>query len=64
MIPDIKGEHFRVSSDEWNILSSKFNISGIPHYALVNKKGVVIDTDLKRMENSELKTKLLQIAKE
>jgi thiol-disulfide isomerase/thioredoxin len=30
MIPDIKGEHYRVSNDEWNYLCSKFNVSGIP----------------------------------
>lgn len=42
MIPDIKGEHYRVSNDEWNVLSSKFNITGIPHYVLVNKEGVVV----------------------
>jgi hypothetical protein len=41
MITDIKGEHFRVNADEWNTLCGKFNISGIPHYVLVDKKGVV-----------------------
>lgn len=41
MITEIKGEHYRVSSDEWNILTGKFNISGIPHYVLVDKNGVV-----------------------
>ncbi|MFI0429662.1 redoxin family protein [Mariniflexile sp. HMF6888] len=42
MIPDIKGEHYRVSSDEWNYLTQQFNISGIPHYLLVNKEGQVV----------------------
>ncbi|MFD1616268.1 TlpA family protein disulfide reductase [Gelatiniphilus marinus] len=42
MIPDIKGEHYRVSQDEWNYLASKFKITGIPHYTLVNKKGEVV----------------------
>jgi thiol-disulfide isomerase/thioredoxin len=45
MITDIKGEHFRVNSDEWNTLSAKFNISGIPHYVLVDKNGVVAKND-------------------
>ncbi len=48
MIPNIKGEHYRVSQDEWNYLASKFNISGIPHYAIVNKKGEVVDGDAPR----------------
>lgn len=42
MIPDIKGEHYRVETDEWNYLASKFNISGIPHYVLVDKQGKVV----------------------
>jgi hypothetical protein len=41
MITDIKGEHFKLTRDEWNVLSAKFGISGIPHYVLVDKNGVV-----------------------
>jgi thiol-disulfide isomerase/thioredoxin len=41
MIPDIKGEHYRVNGDEWNTLCGKFNVTGIPHYVLVDKEGVV-----------------------
>jgi thiol-disulfide isomerase/thioredoxin len=63
-IPGIKGEHFRVTQDEWNVLSGKFNISGIPHYVLVNKQGAVIDPKMKWMEGEELKNRLLQVAKE
>lgn len=63
-IPGIKGEHYRVTQDEWNVLSGKFNISGIPHYVLVNKQGVVIDPKMKWMEGEVLKNKLLQVAKE
>jgi thiol-disulfide isomerase/thioredoxin len=46
MIPDIKGEHYRLETDEWNFLSSKFNISGIPHYVLVDKDGTVVKDKL------------------
>lgn len=56
MIPDIKGEHYRVSQDEWNILAAKFNISGIPHYVLVGKNGEVINPDLRYGDNNELKS--------
>lgn len=45
MIPDIKGEHYRVNNDEWNYLKSKFKISGIPHYTLVNKDGTIAKND-------------------
>lgn len=64
MIPDIKGEHYRVSSDEWNYLSSKFNIIGIPHYMLVGKNGEIINPHLDHMGNTELKAELLKRVKE
>lgn len=54
-IPNIKGEHYRVSEDEWNYLSQKFNISGIPHYVLVNKKGEVVNPKLGHNSNESLK---------
>jgi len=63
MIADIKGEHFRLSSDEWNILSSKFKISGIPHYVLVDKDGQVVNANLPHMENGEIKKKLRELMK-
>jgi len=64
MIPDIKGEHYRVSTDEWNYLCSKFNISGIPHYVLVDKKGAVINPNLSHMGNDPLKRELEKRIKE
>ena len=58
MIADIKGEHYRVSQDEWNYLCSKFNVSGIPHYTLVGKDGNIINPHLGHMSNGALKTEL------
>ena len=60
MIPDIKGEHFRLSQDEWNYIADKFKISGIPHYALVNKNGEVVNPHLNHMNNSTLKELLMK----
>ncbi|NQU87374.1 MAG: TlpA family protein disulfide reductase [Mariniphaga sp.] len=60
MIPDIKGEHYKVNADEWNLLTSKFNIYGIPHYALVDKSGKIINDRLKHMENGPLKELLME----
>lgn len=54
-IPDIKGEHYRVTADEWNYLTQKFNISGIPHYVLVNKNGEVVNPNLGHNSNEGLK---------
>lgn len=55
-IANIKGEHYRVSTDEWNYLSQKFNISGIPHYTLVNKNGEVVKPKMGHLSNDRLKT--------
>jgi thiol-disulfide isomerase/thioredoxin len=59
-IPDIKGEHFKVSADDWNLLTSKFNIYGIPHYALVDKTGRIVNPHLNHLENEPLKKLLLE----
>lgn len=58
-IPDIKGEHYRLSNDEWNYLSEKFNIRGIPHYTLVNKKGQVVQPEMAHLPNDSLKEVLI-----
>lgn len=54
-IANIKGEHYRVSKDEWNYLSQKFNISGIPHYTLVGKTGEIVKPKMRHYSNQELK---------
>ena len=61
MIPNIKGEHYRVSQDEWNFFSEEFQISGIPHYTLVGKKGEVLNPHLTHgMSNDQLKNLFLK----
>jgi thiol-disulfide isomerase/thioredoxin len=56
MVPDIKGQHYRIEPDEWNKLASRFNISGIPHYMLVDKSGnIVKDKIYFASSNSELR---------
>lgn len=64
MIPDIKGEHYRVSNDEWNYLKEMFNISGIPHYVLVGKNGAVINPNFGHYDNDALKSKLVKYINE
>jgi thiol-disulfide isomerase/thioredoxin len=56
MIPTIKGEHYRLTNDEYRYLAAKFNISGIPHYVLVDKNGKVISPELGHKSNEELKS--------
>ena len=42
MIPDILGEHYRVTAAQWNYLSKQFSIQGVPTYIIVDKEGGII----------------------
>ncbi|MFV0566329.1 MAG: thioredoxin-like domain-containing protein [Flavobacteriaceae bacterium] len=59
MIPDIKGEHYKVSEDEWNYLCEKFNITGIPHYLLIDKQGNIVARNTPQLWSPESLTPLL-----
>lgn len=39
MIPDIHGEHFRVTAAQWAFLSENFKIEGVPTYMVIDKEG-------------------------
>ena len=39
LIPDIKGEHYRLNDKQWKYVCNKFGIQGIPCYILVDKNG-------------------------
>lgn len=39
MIPDIHGEHYRVTSEQWKYLMDKFNIQGVPTYFVIDAEG-------------------------
>lgn len=55
MIPEIKGEHYRISSDAWNYFKSKFKISGIPHYSLIDKEGNLVENKIRLHSNDSYK---------
>lgn len=42
MIPDIHGEHYRVTNAQWNYLSKQFAIQGVPTYIIVDKEGGIV----------------------
>ena len=60
-IPAIKGEHFRLSTDEWNVLSSKFKVGGIPHSVLIDKKGNIVDPNVRQTDPERLKRKFHEL---
>lgn len=39
MIPDIHGEHYRVTADQWKYLCDNFNVEGVPTYLIVDREG-------------------------
>lgn len=42
MIPDIKGEHYRVTEAQWNYWERTFGVQGIPAYMVVGKDGTLV----------------------
>jgi len=64
VMPGIKGEHYRVTEDQYNLLAKQFQVSGIPHYALVNKRGEVVDENFKWSQTDQIKKQLLALASE
>lgn len=62
MIPDIKGQHFRLSADQWDYLGKRFNMTGIPHYILVDKEGNITDEKYNAWKAAEeVKADLLKL---
>ena len=39
MLPDIKGIHYKLNSDQIGVLRKRFNVDGIPYYILVDRQG-------------------------
>jgi thiol-disulfide isomerase/thioredoxin len=52
----LKGVHINLTDDQFNILSAKFNITGIPHYVIIDKQGKIIDPNA---PGPERKTELI-----
>ncbi|MDR3309282.1 MAG: redoxin family protein [Tannerella sp.] len=59
MLVNIKGEHYRVSKEQWQYVCRKFGIDGIPSYVVVDKSGKYeLRNDLRNHET--LKNVLLE----
>lgn len=39
MIPDIHGEHYRVTDAQWKYLGESFKIEGVPTYLIIDREG-------------------------
>ncbi|MBC7398802.1 MAG: TlpA family protein disulfide reductase [Mucilaginibacter sp.] len=64
MIPAIAGEHYKLGKDDWNYIATKYSISGIPRYMLVDKQGRIVNDNFSHAGNADLKQTLLKMAEE
>ena len=58
MIPDIKGEHYRVTQAQWDFLGKKFGIQGVPSYMIIAKDGTPVHFQVGFMGGEKMKEML------
>lgn len=64
MTPDIHGEHYRVSNEQWAYLRQAFAIQGVPSYFILDRKGEVKEDFLGFPGVAKMKEALLKVAEE
>ena len=57
---NLPGEHYLLNDSEYEILSQKFQIVGIPHYVLIDKSGNVVDDHAPRPSSGSELINLIQ----
>jgi hypothetical protein len=55
LIPDIAGEHYRLSKKELRFLFTKYNIPSIPRYMIVDKTGKIVNFDYPDLGNDKIR---------
>lgn len=56
----IKGEHYLLSDKQFALLRDIFSIKGIPHFAIINKLGEIIDYNAPRPSSGDKLSELLE----
>lgn len=64
LIPDIEGEHYRLSEKELRFLFTKYNIQFIPHYIMVDKTGKIVNFDYPDLGNDKIRDDLEKLRME
>jgi thiol-disulfide isomerase/thioredoxin len=64
MIPDLHGEHFRLSEKQWDYVKSTFNIGGVPTYFYIDREGNIKEKETGFYGTQQIKEKLLQLLDE
>lgn len=39
----LAGSHYLLTNDQYNVMAGKFNITGLPHYVLIDRKGRIVN---------------------
>ncbi|MBN2166530.1 MAG: TlpA family protein disulfide reductase [Marinilabiliaceae bacterium] len=60
MIPNIRGEHYRLTKSQWKFLGDKYKISGIPRCMMIDKQGKMVNDNLGHLQNDVIKQMLLE----
>ena len=61
MIPDLHGEHFRLSEKQWTYVTSAFGIDGVPTYFFIDREGNIKDKLVGYPGVAQMKEKLLKL---
>ena len=64
IMPGIKGEHYRLNQDQFNNLSNTFQIKGIPHYVIVDKRGMIVNKNFSWIEPDQVKQAVTRLESE
>jgi thiol-disulfide isomerase/thioredoxin len=64
MIPDLHGEHFRLSGKQWNSFGKTFDIRGVPTYFFIDREGTIKDKLTGYPGIQKMKEKILQLLDE
>lgn len=57
---NLPGKHYLMNDSEYDILSQKFQVIGIPHYVLIDKSGNVVDKKAPHPSNGSELIKLIE----
>lgn len=63
MIPDIHGEHYRVTAAQWKYLGDNFKVEGVPTYLVIDKEGNIQFRSTGFPGVDKMKEELLKVAK-
>lgn len=59
VLPDIDGNHYRLTAKQWEELCKKYGVASIPHAMIFNQQGEMVTPKIQGMPNDEVKTLLL-----